>query len=311
MSESNKFRGYVAGAIAAAAYGTIPLFTLPLYADGMDPISALLWRYIIAIPLVMTMLHFRGRSMKLDSARHLMPIVILGVIMGISSLTLFLSYTYMPAGIASTILFVYPLLVAIIMSAFFREKTKLSTIVCILMAFVGIMLLYKAEDGTTLNLVGTILILLSAVSYAVYIVGINKTVLNSIPTLVVTLYVVIVITVFFFVYALLTGGVKTPNHWYLWFNVLALAVFPTLISFSCTTYAIQSIGSTPTAILGALEPATAIVIGLLVFDETMTPRILLGLVLIIVSVLFVIATPEISVALNRFKKLFPSLRKKK
>lgn len=311
MTGNNKFRGYVAGAIAAAAYGTIPLFTLPLYADGMDPISALFWRYLIAIPLVMAMLRFRGRSMKLESAKHIVPIVILGLIMGLSSLTLFLSYTYMPAGIASTILFVYPLLVAIIMSVFFKEKAKLSTIVCILTAFVGILLLYKAEDGTTLDLVGTILILLSAVFYAVYIVGINKSVLNNTPTLVVTLYVVMVIMVFFFVYAMLTGGLKVPNHWYLWFNVLALAVFPTLISFSCTTYAIQSIGSTPTAILGALEPATAIVIGLLVFDETLTPRILLGLILIIVSVLFVISSPNVSVVLNRFKKLFPSLRKKK
>jgi drug/metabolite transporter (DMT)-like permease len=93
--------------------------------------------------------------------------------------------------------------------------------------------------------------------------------------------------------------------WYLWFNVLALTIFPTIISLICTTEAIQCIGSTPTAILGVLEPVTAVFFGVLVFDEVMTPRIVIGLILVIVSVTLVVAGGHTGKLLLRLRKMFP------
>ena len=73
----------------------------------------------------------------------------MGLLVALSSLTLFLSYNYMAAGIASTLLFVYPIMVALIMAMVFKEKLALQTIVCMLLALGGIGLLYKSEDGST------------------------------------------------------------------------------------------------------------------------------------------------------------------
>lgn len=301
-----KAKGYILGSIAAASYGMNPLFALPLYKAGMDPDSVLFFRYLFAIPLLGIMIKARGRSFKIQR-KETFPLIIMGLFVALSSLTLFLSYNYMAAGIASTLLFVYPIMVALIMAMVFKEKLALQTIVCMLLALGGIGLLYKSEDGSTLSLIGTLLVFASSLSYAIYIVGINQTSLKNVATLKVTFYVLLFGLSLFVARLLYSGVLNTPDQWYLWANLLALAVFPTAISFLCTTGAIQYIGSTPTAILGALEPVTAIFFGIAVFGESLTVRESFGLVMIIVAVTFVIAGGNITSQLVRFRKLFPRL----
>ena len=301
-----KAKGYILGSIAAASYGMNPLFALPLYKAGMDPDSVLFFRYLFAIPLLGIMIKARGRSFKIQR-KETFPLIIMGLLVALSSLTFFLSYNYMAAGIASTLLFVYPIMVALIMAMVFKEKLALQTIVCMLLALGGIGLLYKSEDGSTLSLIGTLLVFASSLSYAIYIVGINQTSLKNVATLKVTFYVLLFGLSLFVARLLYSGVLNTPDQWYLWANLLALAVFPTAISFLCTTGAIQYIGSTPTAILGALEPVTAIFFGIAVFGESLTVRESFGLVMIIVAVTFVIAGGNITSQLVRFRKLFPRL----
>ena len=301
-----KAKGYILGSIAAASYGMNPLFALPLYKAGMDPDSVLFFRYLFAIPLLGIMIKARGRSFKIQR-KETFPLIIMGLLVALSSLTLFLSYNYMAAGIASTLLFVYPIMVALIMAMVFKEKLALQTIVCMLLALGGIGLLYKSEDGSTLSLIGTLLVFASSLSYAIYFVGINQTSLKNVATLKVTFYVLLFGLSLFVARLLYSGVLNTPDQWYLWANLLALAVFPTAISFLCTTGAIQYIGSTPTAILGALEPVTAIFFGIAVFGESLTVRESFGLVMIIVAVTLVIAGGNITSQLVRFRKLFPRL----
>lgn len=306
---SNKTKGYALGAIAAATYGMNPLFALPLYQDGMNPDSVLFFRYLFAIPAIGLMLKARGRGLAIER-KDLLPLIVMGLLMAASSLTLFLSYNYMEAGIASTLLFVYPIMVALIMMFVFKERLQLFTALCILLALTGIALLYKSSDGTTLNLTGTIFVLISALSYAIYIVGVNRPALKHIATLKVTFYVLL-FGVSLFIIRLCTASTLTlPNSWYLWGNLIALAVFPTAISFICTTSAIQYIGATPTAILGALEPVTAIFFGITVFGEQLTVRESIGLVLIILAVTMVIGGGNITTHLLRFRKMFPRLPRK-
>lgn len=192
-----KTKGYILGAVAAATYGMNPLFALPLYENGMDTDSVLLFRYLFALPLLGIMLKARGRDFRLQR-REILPLIVLGLLVAVSSLTLFQSYHYMDAGIASTLLFVYPILVALIMAVAFKEKVTLQTALCILLALCGIGLLYRNGDGSTLNLTGTIMVFASALSYALYIVGINRTVLKNVATLKVTFYILLSgLTLFF------------------------------------------------------------------------------------------------------------------
>lgn len=306
-----KLKGYLLGIIAAATYGMNPLFALPLYEAGMNPDSVLLLRYLVAIPILGIMLLWRGRNFRLKR-RELPPIISLGLLFSLSSLTLFQSYNYMDAGIASTLLFIYPILVAIIMATLFKERLSKQTILCIIVTLCGIALLYSNDDGSTLSLMGVLLVFASAISYAIYIVGINKTSLRNVATLKISFYVLTFGSLLFLSRLLVTHDFQVPStdEWRLWINILCLAVFPTVLSLVCTTKAIQYIGATPTAILGALEPVTAVVIGVSVFGEVITSRIAIGLLLIIISVTFVISDGNITLHLTRFRKMFPKITRK-
>ena len=283
-----KAKGYILGAVAAATYGMNPLFALPLYKAGMNPDSVLFFRFLFAIPVLGMMIVARGRSFKLKR-KEVLPLIIMGLLVALSSLALFQSYNYMDVGIASTLLFVYPILVALIMWIAFKEKLTLPTVLCILLALGGIGLLYKSGDGSTLNLTGIILVMISALSYAIYIVGVNQSTLKNLATLSLTFYVLLFGLVLFLVRVDFGQSLRVAETWYLWGNLIALAIFPTAISFLCTTQAIQYIGSTPTAILGALEPLTAVFFGVVVFGESLTLRLSCGMLMIILAVTLIIA----------------------
>lgn len=213
----------------------------------------------------------------------------------------------MDVGIASTLLFVYPIMVALIMWLVFKEKLTLPTVLCILLALGGIGLLYQGGDGTTLSMVGILLVMASALSYAIYIVGVNQSTLKHVATLRLTFYVLLFGMTLFLIRVDFGKSLHIVQEWYLWGNLLALAVFPTAISFLCTTQAIQYIGSTPTAILGALEPLTAVFFGVVVFGESLTTRLSYGMLMIILAVTLIIAGGNITIYLVRFRKLFPRL----
>ena len=282
-----KAKGYILGAVAAATYGMNPLFALPLYKAGMNPDSVLFFRYLLAIPVLGMMIVARGRSFKLKR-KEVLPLIIMGLLVALSSLTLFQSYNYMDAGIASTILFVYPVMVAVIMGIFFKEKISAITVFSILLALSGIALLYQGDGNKPLSTLGIIFVLLSSLSYAIYIVGVNRSTLKNLPTTKLTFYAILFgLSVYIVRLNFCTELQVIPSAW-LWADVLSLAILPTAVSLVCTALAIHYIGSTPTAILGALEPVTALFFGVLLFHEKLTPRLMMGILMIITAVTLII-----------------------
>ncbi|MDE7236216.1 MAG: DMT family transporter, partial [Paramuribaculum sp.] len=301
------------------SYGTNPLFALPLYADGMNPDSVLFLRYLAAIPVVALIMAIRGRSFKV-SLRQFGMLAVMGLLMAVSSLSLFMSYTYMDAGIASTLLFVYPVMVAVIMAGVYKERISKVTIACIAVVLIGISMLGRGEEGASLSLVGVMIVMVSSLSYAIYIVGINKSSLDKVPTLTVTFWVLVFGAAVFAARLMLPSVPLTMpsvdgNQWLLWGCVAGLAILPTAVSFLCTTGAVQYIGSTPTAILGALEPVTAVVIGIFVFGESLSMLDVVGIILIISAVSVIVGgsatVGRLGVQLLRIRRMFPPLRRRK
>ena len=284
---NNKTKGFIYGAIAAASYGMNPLFTLPLYSVGMTTDTVLFYRYSFAVIVLAVLMKIQGQSFALRKA-DILPLVIMGLLFSFSSLFLFLSYNYMDAGIASTILFVYPVMVAVIMGLFFKEKISTITVFSILLALSGIALLYQGDGGKPLSTLGGILVILSSLSYAIYIVGVNRSSLKDLPTTKLTFYAILFGLSVYIVRLNFCNDLQIiPSAW-LWADVVALAILPTAVSLVCTALAIHYIGSTPTAILGALEPVTALFFGVLLFHERITPRIMVGILMILTAVTLII-----------------------
>ena len=185
--DNKKVKGYAYGVIASVSYGLNPLFALPLYASGIRVDSVLFYRYVFALLFLAVMMKMSGQSFALKR-NEILPVAVMGLLFSFSSLFLFQSFNYMDAGISSTILFMYPVLVAVIMAVFFKERLSVVKIASIATAFVGISMLYKGEGGATLSMTGVCLVLMSSLTYALYIVGVNRSSLKNLPTAKLTFY---------------------------------------------------------------------------------------------------------------------------
>lgn len=269
-------------------YGTNPLGALYLYEDNINANSVLFYRFALAVVMLGMLMMAQGKSL-LVSMKELALLAVLGVVFSTSSITLYFSFCFMDAGIASTLLFVYPVMVAVIMAVLFKEKLSAAAIFAIVLALTGIALLYKGDGGATLSTVGVLLVMLSSLSYAVYIVVVNKSPLR-ISSLKLTFYVLffgmLTILANFFITGLHVQMLTTPR---MWMCALMLALLPTVFSLVLMVISVHEIGSTPTAVMGALEPLTAVVIGVMVFGEQLTLRLSVGIVLILVAVIIIVA----------------------
>lgn len=305
----NDLKGYLLAAIAAAAYGTNPAFAVPLYEQGMNPNTVLLFRYVMGLPFLALIMVMRGVSFKL-SKEQIGPTAILGILMAFSSLGLFESYKYMNSGVASTLLFVYPIMVAVMMIFFFHEKFKITVALCLLIMAGGLVLLMKPQGGESISAYGYILVMVSALTYALYIIFVNvSSHIKSIPTTKLLFYVLGWGCLVYAVMIALGNDVTLPLRSIGWLNLLALAIIPTVISLACTTRAIQLIGSTPTAILGALEPLSAVILSVTVLGQSLTTRDILGGLLIVIATTIVIGDKSVDKAILHVRKMFPKFRK--
>lgn len=288
-----KHKGFVCGILAAICYGTNPFGALPLYAEGVNTSSVLFYRFSMAVLMLGLMLMVQRKSF-LVTRGELKTLASLGVLFAASSITYYQSFRFMDAGIASTILFVYPVMVAVIMAAFFREKVTATTIFAIVLALMGIGLLYKGDGGVSLSAMGVLLVMVSSLTYAVYIVVVNQSIIRM-SSLKLTFYVLLICWLSLWAYSLSSPelSLMLPPSPRAWFFACWLGLVPTVLSLVLMTVAVHEVGATPTAIMGALEPLTAVVIGVLVFQEVLTLRLVVGIILILSAVLLIVLGKQV------------------
>ena len=283
-----KQKGIVCGILSAICYGTNPFGALPLYDEGVNTASVLFYRFSMAVVILLVMLLIRRKSMRVKK-NEMKVLATLGILMAVASITFYQSFHYMDAGIASTILFVYPVMVAVIMSAFFKESITLSTISAIFLALLGIVMLYHGGETATLSTLGVILVILSSLTTAIYIVVVNQSQIQMSP-LKLTFYVLLICVMFLLAYSFTSSDLQLqlPPSPRAWFFAGWLGLVPTVLSLVFMTIAVREAGATPTAIMGALEPLTAVTIGVLVFGESLTLRLIIGIVFILLAVMIIV-----------------------
>lgn len=284
---NRKLIGTLAGIAAAVCYGTNPLGALKLYEQGMQTNSVLFYRFGMAWIIISIVMLFRKESLKV-TWQEFRTLTGLGLLFIISSLTLYLSFHHMAAGVASTILFTYPVMTAVIMAVFFRERITWGTVLALVLSGAGVALLYWSDSAGTLSTLGVVLVLASALSYALYIILVNRGNLQM-SSFKINFYVLLYCALGMVVYSLIAGLPLTlPQNATSWFYVGWLAIVPAIFALVLLVYAAKYVGSTATAILGALEPLTAVLIGIFVFGEPFTLNLALGIVLILGAVVVIV-----------------------
>lgn len=280
----NRLTGILWGMLSGASFGLIPLFTLPLMEAGLDIDSVLFYRFSTATLLLGVILAVRGENFRITK-RQIVPLLTLGCFYMASSLFLLWGYQYMAAGVATTVHFLYPVCVVLLMVLFFGERASLRNLGAVILAILGVALLSSGDESNHVSTVGLVVVVISAVAYALYIIGIKRFNLGGLGGFKLTFFVMIITSLMFLCKAFIFGtGIIPLSGSTSVVNVVLLAFIPTVVSNFALVNAVKIVGSTTTSILGALEPMTAMLVGVLVFREPFGFVALAGMVLVIGAV---------------------------
>lgn len=285
--------GYPAGIITGITYGLNPLFAMPLIHNGAAIESILFFRYAFAAVILGIFLLFSRHRFSV-SAKQAGVLIVLGLLYSASSIFLFEAYNHISSGLATTLIFLYPVLVAIIM-VFWGVVPSWPVWLAIAATFGGVMIMTQGSGTESPDPIGIILSLCSALAYAFFIVIINRSrAIADISNPLLTFYALAVGAVIFLGKAVFSGisltmGISTGGDW---LNLVGLAILPTIISTAALAIATRNIGATKASVLGVFEPVTAIIVGTLMFGEPLTANIVAGIGISIIAVTFMISVTK-------------------
>ena len=285
----NAIIGYPAGIITGITYGLNPLFAKPLMNAGASTEAILLFRYGIAVILLGAYLLLKKENFRI-TLKQAGVLFSLGLLYTASSTFLFEAYKYIASGLATTLVFLFPAMVAIIM-VFLKVVPSWPVWLSIAATFAGVMIMTGGAGAEKINPLGVWLSIASAFVYALFIVIINRSkAISSIPNSLLTFYALLTGTFFFIGRCLFSGAdlMAGIDGGMAWCNLIGLAVLPTIVSTASLAVATRNIGATKASVLGVFEPITAILVGTMVFGEALTPNIIAGILISIVAVTFMI-----------------------
>ena len=292
LKNKRRLIGYVAGIAAGVSYGTNPLFGKALMESGVPILVMLFFRYALAAAFLALLMMFRKESFQVKK-RETGLLILLGIFFAGSSITLFCSYEFIPSGLATTLIYLYPVIVALIM-VILRIYPSWQTWLAILATFAGILLLSSPSGSGQIRIPGMLLAIGSALCYSFYLVIVNRSKrLRNVSEHTLTLYSLVTgATLFALIRAVLGGGilegVDTPADWG---NLIGLAIVPTMVSMLTLAISSRYIGPTKTAVLGVFEPLTAILIGTLLYGEALTAKMAAGIAICVAAVVFMVVKP--------------------
>lgn len=285
----NAIIGYPAGIITGITYGLNPLFAKPLMTNGASTEAILFFRYAIAVILLGAFLLIKKESFKIN-LKQAGILLALGLLYTASSTFLFEAYKYIASGLATTLVFLFPVMVAIIM-VFLKVVPSWPVWLSIAATFGGVMIMTGGAGAEAINPTGVWLSIASAFVYALFIVIINRSKeISSVSNSLLTFYALTVGTAVFFTRSAFSGtelmtGLEEGKAW---LNLIGLAILPTIVSTATLAIATRNIGATKASVLGVFEPITAIIVGTLVFGEPLTINIISGILISTVAVTFMI-----------------------
>lgn len=251
----------------------------------MGYISTILYRFLFGSIFMLAFLLYRQVSLRI-SWGDFWRVSILSLLYVICAWTLFASYKYISSGVATSFVYTNPIWCSVIGLLFLHERMTWRKAIALVLTTLGVMLLsgFFADDAR-FSAIGVALGLCSGIGYGVYLVLIPRLRINKMPSLKMTFYIFFIAFLLVVVYALVVdGGIETVPDTASWFNLMLLGLLPTAFSNICVTMALRLVDTTAVAILGAFEPLTAMVIGVIVFEEPCGFATISGVVMVLAAV---------------------------
>ena len=285
-------KGLFYAAISSASFGFSPLFSLALIAAGLSNFDVLSYRWLTAAVVLVIYAACKKKTLKLNSFDEVWRVVLLSALRSITSITLLIGYANIASGVASTINFMYPVIVALCMMIIFREDRAWINVIAIFLSILGVYLMANGdgviiEGGNTV--LGLTCSLISAITFAAYYIVMKKTKADKIEVVKFTTWIMLLSAIYFIAAALIIDGrITIVTDFKSWMNILGLGLWATMVSNFTGVKAIRRIGPTLTSILGALQPLTAVVLGVVFLDEHLGISTISGIILILAAVTMIV-----------------------
>jgi drug/metabolite transporter (DMT)-like permease len=274
---------------SSAAFGLMPIFAKWAYRYGINSITLVVLRFMFAWIIILPMLLYKKKSLKLNKTqlKHL------GIIGGLSytftTLTLFLSYNYISVGIATTLHFVYPIIVTLISVVFFKEKIFKEKVTALAVSTVGILLLiYNGQ--ISFNFLGVFYAIFSGLLYSIYICGVEHSEMKNIDSFVLTFYLSVIAAAILFTVGTFSGNINLNIDVRCYIAAFLIALISTVIAITFFQRGIKIIGSSNASILSTFEPIVSFILGVIIYKEAVSFRIIVGCLLIFISVFLLTKT---------------------
>lgn len=287
-----RLNGIFYASISSASFGFSPLFSISLLSAGLSNFDVLSYRWGIAGIVLIIYSIIKKKSLRFNSSDEILKVLLLSILRSITSVTLLIGYANISSGIASTINFMYPVIVSSCMMFAFGDKKSPTDIAAIAVSIFGV---YLFASGNSLIIkggdtaLGLICSIISAFSFAAYYILMKQLKADRIEVVKFTTWMMLFCAIFFIIGALISEG-RLPfiTDGRSWLNILGLGLWATMISNLTGVKAVRRIGPTFTSILGALQPLTAVVLGVLFLGEHLYLRSLIGILLILAAVTVVV-----------------------
>ena len=286
----NKKSGPVFAILSAILFGTMPLFTKIAYAGGCNSYTVAFGRFLTgALAAGIVIAAVPGLSLRI-SGSEFKKIVLLSLFYAVTPVLLYESYQTISTGLATTLHFTYPVAVMVLTAVLFREKLSRRKLLCLCICAAGIAGFYRpgAQEGS----LGMFLAVLSGFTYAIYILLLGKSGIKRLHVMTITFWISALASAEIGIFAAFSHKLSLPAAWEPWAAMGGLGVFATVMALAFFQLGVFYCGEVKASLLSTFEPLTSVLIGIVVFHEAMTLRILAGMILILLSTLLLVTEKQ-------------------
>ncbi|MEW8994874.1 DMT family transporter [Clostridium sp.] len=281
---SDKIKGIFYIAIASIAFGIMPILAKLAYKGGANAINTLALRFTFASIILFFYIKTKKLSLRLNKDQ-IKLILFMGVIgYSMTSILLFIAYNYIDVGIAGMILHTYPLMVMVLSIIIYKEKFKLKKFLYLMVTTIGVFIMLDVKVGS-INTIGVVLVLLSALCYAIYVLGASNDKVKNINSYVMTFYISVISAIVGSATGIVTNSFNNPINFYGIISILLIAFISTVVALMAFLKGVKLIGPTNSAIFSALEPIVSLVLGVIVLGESISFKIIIGSTIIILAMI--------------------------
>lgn len=282
MLKKNKGKIYLF--LSAFIYGVAPIFAKFAYQGGANEVTLTFLRAFLALPVLFLPLKLQKISLKL-SKTELIKVTILSVFgCSLSIVLLYIAYKFIPAGLASTLHFIYPILIILASALIYRERVPSKKLLSALVVTIGIFMF--ADINTAADKVGVIMAVLSGVFYSFYILYLDKSGLKNMNYLKLTFYTMLIMSTFTFIFGIFTNSIDFEISALSWIFAFIISILVTAIAVPLLQIGIRYEGASTAGILSTIEPITTIALGAVFLGEHITLMQIIGGILILFGVVF-------------------------